>query len=717
MNRRDFVYGAASLAAAPGIPRLVSAPQEGRSYPARRDAYLAAVRTAPLQRIVYQPPASEGGQPGFRFTVPDPGKHLWNHLFALLASDSSGEQRPAGAPEGVTVRHIIQALITFPNLFHFNADGPARCFHRYPKLVSEQNRAYFFSGHSRSLLNHPDQANHNLFTGEGTENHLAMCRYSGYLLCQNWLQDHGDDARARLGLRQTREYIITHARDVFRTGTGEWYSSTYYGYQIRGLLLAFEYAKDQEVRSACHALLDLFSAEIALKYLNGVGCGPESRGAPGETPWSREIAQIAWLWFGDRSGEAGPKAVTNAVYAALSSYRPPAILEKIARKRGMVGEEYFNSHPSYLLDQPSVSRETLYFGPGYAVGCSYLPAAGYTGASSQFLPVKIAGSETDSAAWVIYGGSNARGTTGTGRSPYDQWAHYRNVVMQFTWVPEGAEANAAAAATITKAWRESWERRFDERWGAGGVRSGGPTLSAVRTDGIESLLFLPSEIPMERRSAVEEGVFFLKLDRIYFAVRSLLQPLPTYRPAAGGLPPLLAESVRRGEAGGLGGFVIEIGSQSEQSSFAAFQRQVLAKTRLDKTLLAPEREITYDSLAGCRIVVRVGTRAPAPLIEPLFDWGITPGDRRQSSPIRPPVAKQPTYPAAGASLEGWGRIPEVLIDGKPLGGADFLDLSRPYPVISGPKVTQADGVLKIQEGASRYRIDYAGAIPHWYDHF
>lgn len=676
----------------------------------RRAAYLRAARQAPATRIR----VATGEQP-ITFPVPDPGKYLWNHIFALLADDPSGNQAVSGTT--ITVRQLIHALVTYPNMFHFNADGPALCLIRYPNLITPEDRRFLFEGHPLAVLTHDEQANYNLFTGEGTENHVAMSRFAGYLLCQNWLRDHPDDLRARKGLQATRDYILRHTADVYRAGTGEFNSSTYYGYQMRGMLACFEHADDARVRDACRALLDYFAAEICLKYVQGVSAGPESRGAD-ETSLSQEMNQFVYLWFGD--SPVPPTGATNAVYVALSKYRPPALLGAIARKQDGIRGQYWNAHPTYLMDRAATSRESLYIGTGFALGCLYLPIAGYTGASAQFRPAKLVCRSRDGAsAWTMTANSNARSEDGSGRGPYDQWAQYRDVLIQITDVPPGAEARRAEADAITNDWHARWASSFKRRW-AGKQHDSvhGPSVSKVLTRGLLSGLIFP-RFPEGSPDLIFDGtrnVVFLRHDDVYIAIRSLRNPLPRRELLPGkkgsGDRMRLADVI--GDEG-IGGFVIEVGSREDDGSFERFRKIVGDKTALDVSRLSSHQEVGYRTRHGDRLWMRSTRTAPAPLIEPLFDWGyITDAaqDHPYSLALSPPF-EQPVYPSAGASREGWGRVPSVTVNGKPLGGKGFLDLTKPWPVFLGPHVTLKDGVLTIQSGKARYRVDYSRAAPRW----
>ena len=674
---------------------------------------LAAARDAKLTRLKAHPDG------GVTWHVPDPGKHAWNHVLAHLAHDPSGETIVPGN-HGLSAKRLVRELLRFPNLFHFNADGPAACLMRFPQIVDAADRQFFFEGHARAVFGRTEELNYNLFTGEGTENHVVMTRFAGHLLCQDWLRDHPDDARARDGLALTKRYILEHARDVYRCGTGEWNSSTYYGYQLRGILMCCEFADDGEVRAACRALLDHLAAEMALKYVGGINAGPESRGGA-DAPVGSEMDQIAWLWWGD--SPVAPAGATNAVYVALSMYRPPAPLAKVARKEVGAGATCFNSHGSYLLDRPAESRESIYFGDGYALSCAYLPYAGYTGACAQFRPAKLvvrADRAGEMPAWVLFANGTGHSRSGGGRGPWEQWAHHRNVLVQLTHVPANAADLLAEARAITDQWQEDWAASFARRWikGDRGDRRH-VTFAATPVTGVDSYVVFPSGAATEVAVDATHHVVFLRHGRTFVAVRSLKADLPERDDkydAAAAKKAAKTWLIDRVGDGGTGGFVLEVATAAEHSSFDAFRSAVAARTRLDRSKLS-DGELAYTTLAGERLVVRLAREAAAPLTEPTFDWCYIPDESldRPMPVMRMPPFVQPVYPRAGSSLAGWGRIPGVTVDDRPVGGEMFLDPAKPWPVFAGPHVNQAGGVLTITDGHGRYQVDFSGAAPRFSD--
>jgi hypothetical protein len=656
----------------------------------------------------------------FHDKIPDPGKHMWNNILACLAEDPSGKQLLAN--KDTTVGNLARGLVRYPSMFHFNADGPIACLLKYPAVIEPEDRDFLYQGHQRAVLT--TRGSYNLFTGEGTENHIAMCRFSGYLYCQEWLKDHPDDQRAKNGLELCRQYILRHARDVYGAGTGEFNTSTYLGYHMRGVFTCFDHAEDAAVKAACRAMLDYYAAELCLKYVNGINAGPECRGMAKRSCGS-DCDRIVWLWFGDSPVQ--PEQQSNAVYAALSEYRPPEVLRKITTKAVMSHAQYFNSHPTYLLDEPGHSRETLYFGPTYALGCLYMPNVGLTGASAQFCPMKLVSrSGGGGSAWVMFGNSNTATRNGGSRGPFDQWAQHKNVLIQLTRVPADAAEMIAAANKISEEWGRRWQQSYQRRWRVHPGRNI-VTKMSPRTSGIDSYLAYPVTEAVygkvEKLDDDKSGVVFLRHAETYVAVRSLKGKMPRVTDDYGMTARELKKSKMEGwqwlidPVGdqGIGGFVVEVGCKADHGSFEEFRSAISRKTRLDRSKLESDLQVTYTNLQGEKIVARFGTKAQRQLIEPLYDWGYIVAEEQdipRPVPTKPPFA-QPTYPGPGKGLESWGRIPSVTVNGEPIGGEGFLDLAAAWPVFKGPHVNLDGRVLTITDGQKTYRVDYSRGAPAW----
>lgn len=667
----------------------------------RAAAYLAAVRKEAVGRFTVK----EGK---LNWSVPDPGKHTWQFIFASLAEDPTGGRLLPGTT--LSARAMAEELVRFPDVFHFNADGPALMVSRYPSLVPTDAWEFFFTGHPKSALARTVERNYNLFTGEGTENHLAMSRVPGYLLAQAYLKWHPNDPRATAALGQAREYILRHTALVLDRGTGEWNSSTYFGYQLRSLLTCHDLADDPEIRKAVRDLLDALVMDWGFRSYRGVNAFPESRGvtwAAGDS----EMAGMMWLWTGE--GQM-PAHSDNTVYAAISSYRPPAALGELVRKQGWAGREYFGGPTSYLLDRRAETRESAYFGEGFALSCMYGGGAGMTGASTQFTPAKIVVQDPRVAGGMRVFVPNSDGLTrlGQGRSPWDQWGVSRNVMVHVAYVPPDAAGLLETAKGVTEAWRVRWASDFAQRFDRPVASVGAHvTTPDVRFKDVSAYLcFSGGDAgvtwgPGQASVAIDAGRATLVVHSVSGRPMRLAGDFGSGgKSKSAGLRWLVGELDERG----VGGVVVEV-----LPAGAGADVQAALGRRVELEMSDGGPVVAFVDGEGRHVRFAYGTTAAAPLREPAFDWtyfaeGET--NRPLVMPTMPPLA-QPTYPPAGMSLRGWGRVPTFTVDDKPVGGAAFLDLKAEIPVIDGPGMRWDRGVMHIGDGDSKLELPRASVPP------
>jgi hypothetical protein len=126
--------------------------------------------------------------------------------------------------------------------------------------------------------------------------------------------------------RQLRDYV----KGLYAAGQGEWDSPTYLMFDLHGMLNIYDFSSDPELRLLAAAALDWFTAAYALKYRDGIFAGPNQRGY-----YDKAVNSIAdqtgWLWWGS-SVNPDPGSFYFAIHPATSSWKPNAILTKLARK-------------------------------------------------------------------------------------------------------------------------------------------------------------------------------------------------------------------------------------------------------------------------------------------------------------------------------------------------------------------------------------------------
>ncbi|MDB6126537.1 MAG: hypothetical protein JWM35_433, partial [Verrucomicrobia bacterium] len=168
-----------------------------------------------------------------------------------------------------------------------------------------------------------------------TENHWVLYYSTLYLACQTNPNAGGDQwfngKSSAENMAEARSYL-EHWMDITTSyGQGEYDSPNYLEEYLIGLSLLSGWAKDDAFRHRAHMMIDYMLYDYVVESLDGYYGGAHSRMyprqivAPGLTP----SMAVSWLLFG-----FGEHQVNGTVQIlALSGYRPPPILERIARDR------------------------------------------------------------------------------------------------------------------------------------------------------------------------------------------------------------------------------------------------------------------------------------------------------------------------------------------------------------------------------------------------
>jgi hypothetical protein len=630
------------------------------------------------------------GYPGTGGT--DPGKFFWPKTVARFEKYGPGD---ALANQWVRDASTI-------NTFHFYFPGLAATLFGWPDAPEVVNR--------RDLIlqriidsTHAASIQYNIWTGEGTENHVYMCRAPAYLFAQLAVERGitpapGQPTPAER-LAQMRAWVMETAARILRVGSAEWDSDQYAAYNAQGWIVLHDHATDPEVRDAARAVIDFYAASLALKTTQTLQSGPKQRGVPNNN--GRASADyLAWLWF---SGSDHPPASWQgseylpSVLAAVSSYRPPAISLALARKQLDRNATYRNSKPSYLLTRPSETKEIYHIGERYTMGTAFDIHGGWSNASWAIVSWKAIIENSNGNPGVLWGNGGQKSTShARGRNPYDQFVQHRGTLIQMTRIPTDAAAIAQAVGelvgdTVSHPTGDGWRQRFATDFVArfGINHQDNPVKDNVRGDvtaanARRSTLFHPG---LSR--SLSNNIIWLQLDGTYAAVRSLRQAAPTtannavYDTAA---PDQLA------------GIVVELGTVEAYGSLAAFQSAVLTQTALDLTHRdAAAPRILYTTLEGDVLDVTFATSGE--WVEPDFDWNY--GVTEQRIGFNTEDWIQPSWPSG----EGHGRRAIWTVNGEP------VDLGGEWPVHDGPNLRQADGILTLNDGSEAYEVDFSGDTP------
>lgn len=168
--------------------------------------------------------------------------------------------------------------------------------------------------------------------------------------------------------------IGQYVKAMYRIGMGEWDSENYHGHSIGPLCNLYDFAQDDEVRQWAKAALDWGFAAGALKYYRGGFNGPTKRDYNHSQPFGGSAANMLWLHFGDTPHMKEGEWESDEVHLISSSYRPPAAVLNLARKKFQRPREVLSSKPHYSastagdITSPPEFLETQYVGHSYLMG-------------------------------------------------------------------------------------------------------------------------------------------------------------------------------------------------------------------------------------------------------------------------------------------------------------------------------------------------------------
>ncbi len=171
-----------------------------------------------------------------------------------------------------------------------------------------------------------------------TENHWVMHYTALLLAAQTWPETSAADWYAGRTTQElydeARGWLIHWAQLAAGYGQGEFDSPNYMFMYVTPMFLLYDFAKEPKMRQLAGMMLDLLLADYLVESLEGAYCGGHSRiiGKEVELTRNGRTAVLHHLFAG---GIEKPANITEwAGFAALSSYRPPAVFEPMANQRG-----------------------------------------------------------------------------------------------------------------------------------------------------------------------------------------------------------------------------------------------------------------------------------------------------------------------------------------------------------------------------------------------
>lgn len=610
-------------------------------------------------------------------SIGDPEKYYWPKAMARFEK--------YGINDGPANEWIEQLKERSP--FHFTLVGMAR-------LMSLYGHAPAIGKNKILLLQKVFERSDglNLWTSEGTENHIAMDRTSGYLFAQHALEypQNFPDAPQKLAL--LKDWISRWSKRMYQYGTGEWNSSTYQAYHIIGWLNLYDFADDPEVKQMARAVLDYYAAEMALHYSWGTYGGSEKRGRGVGNINLSASNYLCWLWFGSHySGISfipGGNEYIQSIHAVTSSYRPPPNCLPLARKKGQLEAWYINSKPSYLYEESALVKQFFYVDEKFTLGSAISPYGGWTGATYQIVNWKLAIKRDESPVpFEISGNGRFHDNwSGSAGNPWTQFAQYKNVIVQLTRTPVNKNELIDRVKATTEQWAVDWQRDFSLRFPNDDKRNVVNFAGNIVSENL-SFLNLPKEVKFE----FANGNCFADLGDVFLYIGLIGTEVATSHN-------LTEKSGRRiltdqAPDGQLCGFVMEVIPGDQWDSFEAF----IESYTHNSLQINDDNGVSFRSLEGD--VLDVSFSASGTFCEALYDWGY--GTAEQHTFISAPPFRQPQWPQG----EGYGKIPVIMVNG------ETITMDEEWPVFSGPGFALENGIMDIKGVRSVYRVDYSGRHP------
>lgn len=123
-----------------------------------------------------------------------------------------------------------------------------------------------------------------------------------------------------------------------RYGWTEWHSNTYLSIEMMSLLNLVDFCLNDTIATKAAMLLDLMCFDFANNYYDGIYATAQARvygrtrigSSPENLPRRPLIAEPVWILLGIGAHEVDTAHSSSAVFLSTSDYQPPAILENIA---------------------------------------------------------------------------------------------------------------------------------------------------------------------------------------------------------------------------------------------------------------------------------------------------------------------------------------------------------------------------------------------------
>lgn len=398
-----------------------------------------------------------------------------------------------------------------------------------------------------------------------TTDNLTMMRNTAvYLMAE----ESGNTETARI----YRGKFLKFTAAMFRAGNGEWDSENYLGHTLTPLFNTHDFAKDPVIRAGSKAMIDWLAAAMAVKYYRGGSNGPTKRDYNHVQPFGGSLAESAWLMFG--APKDPHEFEYDIIHMATSGWVPPPAIVNLGTNEFDRPRELLNAKPSYQGPQNGDWQSGPEFHETYFIGRTFEFGSLAQGTSPDGGDVngfKLMADDAKRGVFDLQIGPTTKVEL-IGSPQYKQGvsggpnrvAQYRNIAL---WL----------------------------------VKNGAADWSAV----------LPDHITVEEK----EGVTFLKGDATWIALTPVnLTPfaedvertaaVKEKKPGEARWPEHKGLAAR-GKGGSFCGFAIEIGEAPDFADYAAFQKAVLEKSRLEASAVA-SGTVAYTAASGASVKMQWG---------------------------------------------------------------------------------------------------------------
>ena len=177
--------------------------------------------------------------------------------------------------------------------------------------------------------------------GDLTENHNLLHLVGRHLVGQRWPAARFRDGRTGQAHHEdVRAPILTWMDRWVTAGSVEWGADLYYNVNLLALLNLHDLSNDDTLRAAARAVLDLFILDEATDAFAGamVGAARRCYGCYRVDARTSPSRPLQYLYFGhggdvERHEPFNLNFIGGAILAAVSNYRPPNAITRIARSR------------------------------------------------------------------------------------------------------------------------------------------------------------------------------------------------------------------------------------------------------------------------------------------------------------------------------------------------------------------------------------------------